>query len=134
MAVRTATMNMNHIDLQPKLGKRIMRWREHQSVSRRQLAEAVGITHQSLKQIEDGDTVSPRVHGLLKIATYFGKSVGELLGDNLSENDILIKIPPDIHLTDAEKAQLKMRFDFELIILKNNRILHQGREINEVGQ
>lgn len=122
---------MINYEVQPKLGMRIIRWRLRRGVSRRQLAKAIGIAHQSLKQIEDGDTTSPRIQSLIQIATYFGKSVGELLGESSPDDTLFVKIPPNVHLTDIDKQRLRMRIDFELEMLQQSRAFSVGIGVND---
>ncbi|WP_414627422.1 helix-turn-helix transcriptional regulator [Corynebacterium sp.] len=58
----------------------VRRWRRWREMSQQELAEKVGVTRQTIANIEKGN-YSPSVHLALAICKVLGKTVEEVFGD-----------------------------------------------------
>lgn len=95
------------------LGIRIEYLREKVDINKKDFCEAIGISRQTLKNIEDG--VSPSFDTLIRIADYFDTSVDYLLGRTGIETTRYKKIDA-LHLSEGSRYVLESNETYGRII------------------
>lgn len=71
-----------------KLGSRVRKWREGQKMSRRQLAEATGLTEQFIITLEE-ESLCPAIGPLQKIARALNVRLGTFMDDQITRDPII---------------------------------------------
>ena len=101
---------------------KLLEWREFYRYKQKQVAEAIGVNRATYANYECGRR-SPDIEGLVKLATFYGISLNELVGCNTSVSDNLVLMPRDRELLEnfhqlseiKQKACLAhMKLDVEL--------------------
>ena len=83
--------------------KRLKTLRELSGVTQKQLAEAVGVSQQSINKYENHD-IEPDIHILSKLADFFNTSIDYLVGH--TEERRRIKHTEPFHLNREETAMM----------------------------
>lgn len=107
-----------------KLNEQIAFLRKQKSVTQEELAQALGVTNQSVSKWESG-ICCPDIQLLPDIATYFSVSVDELLGYKTAEGfgDMYLKIKALFENTPKEEV---FSIAFRLSILLHEGICTKG--------
>ena len=78
---------------------KLLEWREFYRYKQKQVAEAIGVNRATYANYECGRR-SPDIEGLVKLATFYGISLKELVGCNTSDSDNLVLMPRDRELLE----------------------------------
>lgn len=89
-----------------KLSEKIKRYRESKGLSPADLARKSGTSPANISRYESGTVENPSAEVVAKIAKGLGVSPGELLGEEITYEDVL-RYLERTHLTDDEKALLE---------------------------
>ena len=103
---------------------KLLEWREFYGYKQKQVAEAIGVNRATYANYECGRR-SPDIESLVKLATFYGISLNELVGCNTSVSDNLVLMPRDRELLEVfhqlsevkQKtclAHMKLDVEFEL--------------------
>ena len=78
----------------------LKRLREEASVSQKQLAEAVGVSQQSINKYENHN-IEPDIGTLIRIAEYFNTSVDYVVGHSAIRRKIEAVVPYELNAGEA---------------------------------
>ncbi len=93
--------------------------REKQNISQQKLADAVGLSQQSIYQYENG-IAEPDIDTLIKIATYFNVSVDYIVGN--TEIKRLITEQEEEFLSALEKTTSGVKESIWMLLDEFNKI------------
>ena len=93
--------------------------REKQNISQQKLADAVGLSQQSIYQYENG-IAEPDIDTLIKIATYFNVSVDYIVGN--TEIKRLITEQEEEFLSALEKTTPGVKESIRMLLDEFNKI------------
>lgn len=93
--------------------------REKQNISQQKLADAVGLSQQSIYQYENG-IAEPDIDTLIKIATYFNVSVDYIVGN--TEIKRLITDQEEEFLSALEKTTSGVKESIRMLLDEFNKI------------
>ncbi len=95
-----------------KLGARIKKWRENQAMSRKDLAEATGLTEVFIQTLEE-ESLCPSIGPLEKIARALNVRLGTFMDDQISRDPIISRTnerETDLAMQRARDKRAAFRF------------------------
>ena len=120
---------------QKEIGKKIKSIRESQGISREQLAEKLNLSSYSIRNYEQGQR-GVNLKNLNKFADALGVPVSEILGTNVTTNDIGTKIISAQTISDVSHEELAKRTGIDeqqLRIIKSGQINPTTEELNKIA-
>lgn len=120
---------------QKEIGKKIKSIRESQGISREQLAEKLNLSSYSVRNYEQGQR-GVNLKNLNKFADALGVPVSEILGTNVTTNDIGTKIISAQTISDVSHEELAKRTGIDeqqLRIIKSGQINPTTEELNKIA-
>ena len=120
---------------QKEIGKKIKSIRESQGISRDQLAEKLNLSSYSIRNYEHGQR-GVNLKNLNKFADALGVPVSEILGTNVTTNDIGTKIISAQTISDVSHEELAKRTGIDeqqLRIIKSGQINPTTEELNKIA-
>lgn len=96
----------------PAVGARIKAWRQQRGLTRRQVAEAIGVSESYIQHVEQGQN-SLRVDKLLELAAVLDVPVPHLLSDDGTPSATSLETPPE-SVADVERAATSLMQELRL--------------------